>query len=61
MGVQVHTHGVFTTQEQACLSWPNLLMSLRTVNSSSNMNALVPLCGIVAAYLAGGYHVIQLR
>ena len=55
----VNTRGVFTTQEQACLSWPNLLTSLHTVNSSSNMNAIT-LC-FSTTPMAGGYHVIRLR
>ena len=54
MKERVHTHAVFTSQEQACLSWRVLLMSLYTVNSSSNMNAMA----LDFLLNHGGYHVI---
>ena len=61
MMVMVTIPATFTTQEQVYLSWPVLLMSLYTVNSSLNMSALTPSYGFPIVPMPGGCHVILLR
>ena len=60
MRVPAHTRAAFTTQEQAYLSWPVLLMSLYTANSSLNMSAMAPCFGCPLV-MPGGCHVILVR
>ena len=56
MKVLVTILAAFTTQEQVYLSWPVLLMSLYTVNSSLNMSVMALI--LMGLLQVGGCHVI---
>ena len=55
-----YIRAAFTTQEQVYLSWPVLLMSLSTANSSLNMSVMALGFGLQLQG-AGGCHVILIR
>ena len=60
MMVMVAIRAAFTTQEQVYLSWPVLLTSLYTANSSLNMSVITLGYGFQIPG-AGGCHVVLVR
>ena len=61
MKIMETIRAAFTTQEQVYLSWPVLLMSLYTVNSSLNMSVMPLYLALEGALIAGGCHEILVR